>query len=150
MISTKEYIERFDKKWITIPETACWWWIGATGSDGYGQIWNGHYMGRANRKAYELYKDPIPEGLCVCHTCDNPGCVNPDHLFLGTHAENMLDMAKKGRTAKTFKHLSSMQKREIQLSNLSAPLLAKKYKCARKTIYYTKSKGYDKMLNVEH
>lgn len=80
----------------TAGEGGCWnWTLGK--SKGYGAI---NYMGRvwaAHRVAYELTKGAIPEGMSVCHSCDNPACINPDHLFVGTHKQNMHDMITKGR-----------------------------------------------------
>jgi hypothetical protein len=72
----------------------CWHWRGAAGKSGYGC-----YAGRAaHRVAYELRKGPIPDKMLVCHKCDVPRCVNPDHLFVGTNRDNMQDAANKGRT----------------------------------------------------
>lgn len=76
----------------------CWFWIGARASfDGYGSIrFQGKNMS-AHRASYMLYKGPIPPGMYVCHTCDTPPCVRPEHLFLGTHTDNMRDKMAKGR-----------------------------------------------------
>lgn len=63
----------------------------------YGQIEHKRKTYLAHRAAYMVYKGPIPEDMCVCHSCDTPLCVNPDHLWLGTHRENVLDMIGKGR-----------------------------------------------------
>jgi len=60
-------------------------------------MFRGVSTGKAHRFSYQHFKGPIPEGMCVCHTCDNPSCVNPDHLFLGTHTDNMRDKMSKGR-----------------------------------------------------
>jgi hypothetical protein len=78
-------------------ENACWLWQGARGKRGYGNVkWRGKYW-YAHRLSYFLEYGPIPEGKVVAHVCDTPLCVNPQHLFLGTHSENMNDMARKHR-----------------------------------------------------
>ena len=85
----------------------CWLWLGSTNAGGYGQIRRepeGNAVRGAkattHRVAWEPTHGPIPDGLHVCHRCDNPRCVNPDHPWLGTHAENLADMKAKGRAAR--------------------------------------------------
>lgn len=75
----------------------CWGFLGFRNLSGYGQMTEGGRVVGAHRVAWELANGPIPPGLEVCHSCDNPPCCNPDHLFLGTHAENMTDAGRKGR-----------------------------------------------------
>lgn len=74
----------------------CWIWIAST-SNGYGHIRNGDRGQLAHRLSWELNIGDIPKGLWVLHACDNPGCVNPNHLFLGTMQDNTADMVAKGR-----------------------------------------------------
>ena len=93
--------ERFEEKFEPIPECGCWVWTAAHHERGYGYFHFPEFDGRkssfAHRVSYFLYKGVHPKDMSVCHTCDNPSCVNPDHLFLGSHADNMKDMSKKGR-----------------------------------------------------
>ena len=90
--------ERF---WKYVNKTAdCWLWTGAKTYGGYGVINSGGRDGkiiRAHRLSWELHNGPFPAELDVCHKCDNPSCVRPDHLFLGTAKDNVADMVHKGR-----------------------------------------------------
>lgn len=94
----KSIRERFATKFKVNPDSGCWEWIGATdGRKGYGQIYFNGRTARASRVAWLLYKGMIPDGSHVCHLCDNPACVNPNHLFLGSRSDNMRDCVEKGR-----------------------------------------------------
>jgi hypothetical protein len=81
--------------------TDCWPWTGYTNTRGYGVIRINRRTVLAHRIAYQVERGPIPDGLFVCHHCDNPPCCNPAHLFLGTQTENMRDMISKGRGNKS-------------------------------------------------
>jgi hypothetical protein len=79
------------------PVTGCMEWMGGRSGDGYGSIKVNGIQTAAHRYAYEIAFGTIPDGLFVCHHCDNPICCNKDHMFLGTPKDNMDDMARKGR-----------------------------------------------------
>jgi hypothetical protein len=87
-----------DRFWSKVDKSdTCWIWRGATANKGYGSFRHKDKSRGAHAVAYELTYGPIPKGMCVMHSCDNPPCVNPAHLSLGTKADNTADMMKKGR-----------------------------------------------------
>jgi HNH endonuclease len=81
----------------------CWEWSGARDRYGYGKLRRDTVYWKAHRLAWTLEHGPIPDGMYVCHHCDNPPCVNPAHLFLGTSRDNQLDRVAKGRHNQTAK-----------------------------------------------
>lgn len=86
--------------WVKVErggEDACWQWLARKHEGGYGDFRLGGGHVRAHRFSYELAHGAIPKGMFVLHRCDNPGCVNPSHLFLGTFEDNSSDMVSKGR-----------------------------------------------------
>jgi len=88
--------EKFDNR--TNKTDSCWIWEGTKNNQtGYGQLYSGGSCQLAHRVSYELHIGPIPEGLFVCHHCDNPICVNPAHLYAGTQLANMADKSRRGR-----------------------------------------------------
>jgi hypothetical protein len=94
-------------------ESGCFVWSKARNQKGYGQVWHQGRNWFAHRLSFTLSKGNILKGMVVCHSCDNPPCINPDHLWLGTMGDNMLDMMRKGRGG--IAKLSKEDKEKIKL-----------------------------------
>lgn len=95
----KPLLERFNAKVVRGPD--CWLWAGCKHKFGYGKLLGpSKRVDFAHRISWMLFRGPINDGLYVLHKCDNPPCVNPDHLFLGTHDDNSKDMVAKGRSGR--------------------------------------------------
>jgi hypothetical protein len=92
-------VERFESKFVPEPNSGCWLWEGETAGHGYGRFSLGPAGNRerwAHRCSWMLFRGEIPDGKHVLHTCHNPGCVNPDHLYIGTQADNNRDTREAG------------------------------------------------------
>lgn len=124
----------------------CWEWTGDKDVKGYGRFFLRGEVIRAHRVSQEIYAGPIPDGMYVLHRCDNPGCVNPAHLFLGTQTDNMLDMEAKGRGRhpRGEGHLSSklteVEVRKIISDGRSLSVIAKDYDVGKPLVWKIKKR----------
>jgi hypothetical protein len=133
-----------ERLWAKVDKSGeCWLWTGATAM-GYGHLQRNGKAVKVHRLSYELEYGEIPEGMDVCHTCDNPLCVRPTHLWLGTHKENMHDRDRKGRNhapkgeRSPKSKLMSQQVLEIRrLANqgYSQPFLGRRFNVSSVSIY---------------
>jgi len=119
----------------------CWEWMAGLSTDGYGQFWYNGRNRRAHIVAWLLTGKTLPEGLEVCHHCDNPACVRDSHLFIGTHTDNFLDAVEKGRISKgENQHCAMLTEnavraiRQIDFDQFSSDEVAALYHVTRQTI----------------
>ena len=89
--------QRFLDNVMPEPNSGCWLWMGSQAAHGYGMLSVNGKPCRAHRVSWEMYNGPIPDGLHILHKCDNPPCVNPSHLYAGTHKDNMRDRSERRR-----------------------------------------------------
>lgn len=124
--------DRISKRVSLTPE-GCWQWNGSGNSNGYGIMTHKGKSRSAHRVSFEVFNGPIPEGLHVLHTCDNRGCVNPQHLLVGTAKENRADCKNKGRlnalcgSENGFAKLTEADVWEIRTSSLGPRALGEKF-----------------------
>jgi len=132
--------------------TGCWEWHGWR-RNGYGLLWHNGKNQSAHRVSYETFNRPIPDGMKVLHSCDNPRCINPNHLSVGTQKQNVAEREMRdrrdvrGEQIGTSK-LTSEEVVEIKASALSLGKLAKQYGVAKQTIWKIRIGGAWKHLNA--
>jgi len=135
--------DRFEKRFVPAAPDQCWEWTAGKTPKGYGRATGGNRELPAHRLAWVLYVGPIPQGegyhgTCVLHRCDNPGCVNPNHLFLGTAHDNMLDMAAKDRSLHGSRYklhkLTEEHARSIRADQRPRIIIAREHGIARNTV----------------
>lgn len=140
-------IERFHQKYVRVPFSGCWIWIGGTRPNAQGHLYGRHHQDNgegigAHRFSWLIHNGPINNWLFVCHHCDTPLCVNPEHLFLGDAVANAADMLRKGRQPKDRGEdkkgrakLTNAQATEIRTrSDMSLSQLAAEYRVSPTTI----------------
>ena len=143
MLLQEKELARFLSK-IKINKNECWEWQGACCACGYGQVKIRRLhktVLSAHRVSYEHFKGKIPKNLYVCHSCDNRKCVNPAHLFIGTHQENMNDMKKKGRA-------KSISRKGVK--NPSSKLTEEDVRNIMKMLPLKNNKEIAELFNVTH
>jgi len=131
--------QKFNDKWMPEPFSGCWLWTAGVFKDGYGKMEIKYQYKRAHRISWMIFRGEIPDGMCVCHSCDTPLCVNPDHLFLGTRRENNQDAARKGRMRCWMAKLTASQVLEIRSSSESGADAARRYGVSKSTISDTRN-----------
>jgi len=125
---------------VLIGGRGCWLWSTYIDEGGYGRFWLGNSMKTAHTLSYTFWNGNYDHSLDVLHTCDNPSCVNPEHLYLGTHKQNMIDMAKRGRAGRM-----KLQEQQVKCISALIPVienqaLARWFRISKPTISAIKHK----------
>lgn len=159
--------ERFESKYFCEPNTGCFIWTASVTQKGYGKLGvEGGAFRLAHRVAWELFVGPIPDGLWVLHKCDNPPCVNIDHLYLGTNSDNMRDCVARGRFTQGWKlmkgkphpihgerhrraRLNDEAVYSIRASRLDSLTLARQFNVTRPTIHAVRQERTWKHLLIK-
>jgi hypothetical protein len=144
--------ERIEGGSIPVTESGCWIWLKCKRADGYGSIGINKTTVLAHRASWTAFRGEIPDGLYVLHHCDNRICVNPEHLFIGTHTDNMIDRDTKGRNKprpgilnpKT--KLTPQQVLAIRNSSVGCDKLARQYGMNKSTMARIRSRQYWKCI----
>ena len=143
---SKKTMCSFAAKYEVNPESGCWEWTASLARGGYGQMFTSKHDGqqwyRAHRFAYEAFVGSIPEGHVVMHKCDNPKCVNPEHLTTGTQAENLQDRDQKGRGKWNPTRRLEHSVQEIAASTLSDRAMARKLGCSSAHVWKVRNQKY--------
>ena len=136
-----EFEKRFWNKVIKDDVTDCWNWQ-ANKVNGYGRIKYREKMTLAHRLSWRMARGNIPDNMNILHSCDNPSCVNPDHLYIGTHTDNMQDMISRNRRSYPINNIGKFYSGEAYLmwklldNKISHRTIAKIFKCSKGTPYY--------------
>jgi hypothetical protein len=138
--------ERFEEYYKESSKDECWEWLSNLDKNGYGEIRVNNKTKKAHRISYELYKGEIPINMFICHKCDNPSCVNPNHLFLGTHQDNVNDKVNKKRQHSKLNENDIMS---ILNSNEKSIILSKIYDVSQKHINRIKRREQWKHIKEE-
>jgi len=143
---SKKTMKSFEAKYEVIEDTGCWEWTASQARGGYGQfttsVKDGRTWYRAHRFSYTAHKGEIPEGMVVMHSCDNPCCVNPEHLSVGTHADNIRDRDAKGRGVWTRTVRSAIDVEAIKASPKNDRELAAELGCSPGHIWKIRNNRY--------
>jgi len=146
-LKTKTILDRFMDKVEMIPDCGCWIWMGSLDASGrkstrrYGTMFYNGKREQAHRVSWEIYNGQIPKHMLVLHRCDTPSCVNPNHLFIGTHLDNMKDCINKNRrvnhigTLNGHAKLSADDIMKIKMDNRTPKEIAHTYNMSRNHIY---------------